>query len=305
MAVTKDLRDLHVTGRPERIGDGDSVVYLYVKKLNKMDMQRAVRKAGAARARHLAVLSDEDSDEYLDIWQQVHDLDRDTVTTYVIGEELAKARQSAEAELELGEDADGETTEWGKDGYLQGLLDSWRGDETTDGLEAVYAEDPEDTEAIRVFAELTRFADKVDELVAAQEADIRARHEDVPLDELRRRAVKTFAESKANGAWLDEFEKARLWLGVRRPCEECTVVADESRSEQHGGAHPERFFETRAEVDELEDETLGQLVDAYHAVSVDVTEGKDSEPTPDSLLSSEPSDTAETEQPSGPPTAGA
>ena len=63
--------------------------------------------------------------------------DRNGLVAMIIATDVGKARLRFEAEISSDEET------WAKDGYLQGLIDSWLGDEENPGLTATMAEDPD------------------------------------------------------------------------------------------------------------------------------------------------------------------
>lgn len=260
MPVKRRLEDLYVLGKEETFDDGaGEPLTVWLQKLNPVDTSTGLRRASAARARVMVLRSDPTSDEYLAIWEEVIDIGAAiSLVNYLMAEPEVRASERAEARLAFEE-------EWAKDEYLQGLKDLW-----ADSLAAVYALTPEDPDARRVFAELQRFDDAAS--LAAQEelSLIREELETLSAEELKQRVLDKLIDFQGNSAWLDEFRRCELWLGVRE--------ADN---------HKKRYFESREEVDHLPAEVLVRLLQGFAALTVDVTQGKGSEETPSSSPSSD------------------
>jgi hypothetical protein len=273
MAKRRRLSDLYVTGKPVTIGDGQGgEVTVYLQKLNPLDNEQALKKAGAARSRVLAWGKKPDSDEYLSVQSEVWDIkDTETLVEYLIQEDLVNKYSSAEAELAADE-------EWSKDNYYDGLKEAWE-----NGLSDTWAADPEDEDAKRVYVELTRFNDTVNERVESDAEKLRRDWQGAPEDTLREKVTEKFIKMRGDMEWLREFRKQELFLSTREP-----------------ENHKKLYFENRAEVDGLAPEVFKRLMDEYESLNVDVHEGKDLPVTPDSSPSSEASEKEETEQPSGP-----
>lgn len=270
MTTKRRLEDLYVRGRelPVDDGSGDPVV-VWVHKLSPLDHEKAIRKASAARAQVVLSARSEDSEEWQEAYADVLDLGkRDVLVDYLLAEDLARAQESTEAELSFGE-------EWTKDGYLQGLRDSWEDPEGS--LRDRYATDPDDEDARRVFLELKRFADQVDAQVAPELERLRRDYQDVPEDQLRQQAVARFVELRSGMLWLREFHKSQIFFGTRD-------VDD----------HNKRYFAHRDQVDTLAPEVFQALLHAFDELMVEPAEGKDSPRTPSSSPSSEPQNAAVT-----------
>lgn len=264
MAITKRrLEDLFVTGKELIFDDGaGEPVVVWLQKLNPIEMGSCMRRAGAARAKVTSVRSQPESDEYQAMWSEVLDIGASPngLIDYMMAEVIIRSQDTAEAKLAAEE-------EWSKDDYLQGLKDSWE-----ESLSKKYAEDPEDVEASRVKDELKRFADDAAVIAEEDVAERRVEVEAEPRSVLQEKVMERVVSYRSNAAWLDEFHRAQLWMGVRDP---------KNRRE--------RYFPQREIVDFLSGPVLTRLLNEYQALSVDVTEGKDSRKTPDSSVSSEPS----------------
>lgn len=285
------LGDLYVLeSEPIEFTTNRGSMWVVVRKLDPLDMDDARRRAGAVRARTMAVKAQRDSDEYLSLLSQAFDADRSTATDLLIREEVAKRRISVEAELELGEgDKPGEPTKWGKDGYLQGLVDQWQ------TLQYAFPEpehkDHED--AKRVFAELDEFSREVDERVDQHTANLRKKKDKLSDEEIAHEFAAFLVDVTADKAWARERDRCKVWMGtyVATPTDEGGFVV--------GGRCFPNTAAGREQVDRLDEAPLTRLIQAIEAIEVGVIEGKDSQPTTPSWLPSEPSDEAETAASSG------
>lgn len=272
------LSDLYQVGKEIIIDDGELVVdeetgeevpdpiVVYLRKLTLADQEKALRRANAARSASLALRTKPDSDEYRARFAEADAMDRDTKIMNLIADDLIKARQSMAAEI-----AEEEDSEWAEDGYLEGLRDAWE-----DELSRVWAENPEDPEAKRVYEELQRYEAEVVKFLDGQKASLAAQFERTSEDELTKQVVKKLFEMDAESAWYREFKRCQLWLAVRDPDD-----------------HKKLYFEDREEVDDLPMEVLTRLNREYEAMTVVTAEGKGS-PAPAS--SSEPSESGETQE---------
>lgn len=255
------LNDLYVTGAPFRIELGDEFEEVWLQKLNPIDHERAIRAAGAARARRMAAARDEDSDEYQSTKQGVAEFSERSVLIDLLAQSDLLERTAA-IEAELSDDS-----EWSKDNYLQGLFDAWQ-----TGVSDRYQKDDNatDAEAQHVFNELQRFNDFVQKRLDSEKEAIVRDLEDTSDEELVERASKLIVERVVAQAFMDEYEVQELLYAVRE--------ADN---------HRKYYFGTRADVDDLQPEVKEQLLQAYHELIVEPLEGKGSGET---QASSSPSD---------------
>lgn len=272
MPKKRRLQDLFVTGKEVSINDGSGdPVVVWIQKLTPVDHETAMRRANARRALFLSIRRMPETEEYQACAMDVYEADDDALIAEIVEGELAQKRLAIAAELAADE-------EWSKDDYLQGLEDAW-----TENLNERYNEEPEDPEAKRVFIELKRFADTVDERLADEREALMNDRSGYDRDELEQIVIKERIETLADLEWMKEYRKCELWLSIRE-------------SEDHS----KRYFRQRADVDDLAQQVLSPLVVAYQELQVDVVEGKDSGEIPDSSPSSEPSAPAEEESVSSP-----
>jgi hypothetical protein len=262
--MKRRLEDLYIRGRQVVIDDGTGdPVTVWMQKLNPLEHEKAIRKAGAAKARVLMALRDIDSEEYQEAYSDVVDLGpREALVEYLIADESAKIRDAKETELSFAD-------EWRDENYLQGLRDAWEDPDAP--LKDVYATNPDDEEAHRVFLELKRFADQVAAEVDPEIEALKQDWVDAPEEDIRKKTLERFIELRAGLAWLREFRRAEVYFGTRD-------------SEDHR----KYYFASRDQVDGLANEVFFQLSTACQDLMVEPAEGKDSPKTPSSSPSSEP-----------------
>jgi hypothetical protein len=272
------LTDLYVVGKEVPINDnsGGEPLVVWVQKLNPLQSETALRKAGAARARYIATRKDKDSEEYRDAMSDVLDYsERETLVEVVARDDLYAKRMAVEAEI-------GAEEEWTKDDYLQGLFDAWQGGEGEEGLKDRYAIDKEDEEAKRVFAELQRYNAQVDKIMEGERARIISDYSAWPDEKLTDRAVARVIENRSLTVFLKELETQQIFFAVRDPDD-----------------HKKLYFESVEEAASIADEVRTAIVDNLRMIAVERDEGKGSAGTPASSPSSEPSETVVTEASSG------
>lgn len=273
MVKKRRLGDLYQVGREVTVDDGEGPVTVWLQKLNPLETEQAARAAGVAKAKTLMTRRDKNSDEYLDIYAEVSEMPREGLVDLAIGEKLAQALESADAEISAAD-------EWSKDGYLQGLRDAW-----AEKLYDVYQEGEdadEYEEAQRVFTELQRFDQELTKRVEGERTKLERDYADVPIDELIETAADKVLSFRGDTAWLREWRRAQIWLGTRE-------------SEDH----KKRYFDKREEVDQLPIQILNALQAAYEQLEVGPIEGKDSPPTQPSSEQSEQQGEGETAAASG------
>jgi hypothetical protein len=276
MALRRRLQDLYVVGQEFTFNDGrGDPVTIYLRKLNPVDHENAMRRANAARSRTQAVRSQPDSDEYNDVYGSVSEFEREGLIQYLAEEERLNRAAVVEAERASDE-------EWTKDGYLDGLRDAW-----AEGLEDRWIVDNSDPEAARVWSELNRFTGLVDKEIEAEIESFKQGLEDRSDEALRQMVLERFLVVRASLAWLSEYRRCEIWLSARELDKRTKV------------------FASRDEVDELPLEMFQQLTEAYRSLAMDPMEGKDSRATGSSSRSSVPPASPEMEDTCGPEDAAA
>lgn len=263
------LSDLYVRGRELSVSDGEGEpVKIWLAKLNELDRETAVRRANAAKARYLIDGDNEEGDRFVAAYGEMREIEeREDLVIFLIADDVAKARRRIEAQLA----ADEET--WGKDDYLQGLLDAWLGDEESPGLGKAQMEDPQDPEAKRVWSEIDRYQQEVTKAIRAESDSLMKDFDDLDLDDIRRKAAHKLLELRANEEFTREFQRQQLFFAVR------DVVN-----------RRQRYFSAVSELDDLDDELRTYLAEQFADLMVDRVEGKDSPPPADSSTSSDSED---------------
>lgn len=257
------LTDLYKRGKPLTLNDGKGEpLEVYIQKLNPVEREKVNRRANSERAKVLALRRYPDSDEYQEIWVAAEELDRDGMESLVVAEAMVRRRAAIEAQIAFSD-------EWSKDGYLDGLRDSWE-----DGLKFEFAKNPDHEEASRVFNELKRFAEEVDTQIAAAEEAERKDLAGKSDETLRDECLKLLLNARADQQWLRGYRLEELYLSVRDPQD-----------------HNKLYFESIDEVDSLMAEIKTLLLTEVRNLTVEPSEGKDSE--------GEESSSPSSEQPSG------
>jgi hypothetical protein len=272
------LSDLYVRGKEVTIDDGtDDAVTIWLQKLNGVDRESCLRRSHAAKARYMSEADQEDSELFQAVFSQIRVMERDDLVGLIVAEDLAKYRQRVEAERS----ADEET--WGKENYLQGLVDAWIGDENEGGLAAIMAQDPEDPDVKRVDAELKRFEEEVLSLVRVESDRLILDWGDAPEETVWKRATSRLLDLRSTDAFGAEFERQQLFYSVRDPDD-----------------HAKRYFGTLTELDDLDDAVRKKLVNEYNELMVSPIEGKDLRASQPSSNSSDPLPVEEASADSGP-----
>lgn len=275
--TTRRVDDLYVLGRPFELSDGKTdaegveplpPVEVWLQKLDPLDADKTLRKANAAKARMLMVRSDEESEEWLEIYADVATFHVEAMAEFLATEELAEYEASVEAEQAAEE-------EWSKDDYLQGLRDAWNGSRDEPGLKEAAEDDPERE---KCWAELKRFAEQIAPRV---EDEKRRLIEDIkhrPIEELRKDAVRQYIERRASSVWLNEFRICEIAYGVR----------DAANHDRYyfGAKGKETEDIDWNRVRRLPPESFAALSNAYGELVVPPQEGKD---LPEAPSSSQPS----------------
>lgn len=270
--MKRRLEDLFVRGAFVDFDDGaGEPVKVWLQKLSPVEVNLALRRANAARARVKAVKFDPDSDAYMEMRLEVLEWEtKEDLVTYLVATVEANVEDRIEAEM-AGEE------EWSKEDYLQGLRDAWDG-----GLRDVFVVDPEGpegVEAARVLAELTRFADACRAAAAPEVAAAREHLEAQSMAELQEQAMERVIRYRSNAAWLNEMRLCEIFYGTH------DALPDAKRPGEWVATH-ERYWSARADFDRVANEVLTPLLATYAELSVDVLEGKGSEGTPTSSPSS-------------------
>lgn len=248
----RKLSDLFRRGEELTLDDGDGGITVYIRKLNPVEEETAVRKANARRATYLSQCKDQESEVFLATLGDLMDFDHESLLEYVASDELVRHADALEAEYASAE-------EWSKDNYLQGLYEAWE-----DGLKDRYFEDDdkEDEEAQRTWAEIERYNEGFQEVLEKERQRIKRDFASMDEDELRNDMATRISKMQADLVWLVEHHKWEVYLGTRDN-------ADKSK----------KYFESRDEIDDLAEETMQTLVAAFRNLNVEGDQGKDSPQT--------------------------
>jgi hypothetical protein len=255
----RKLGDLYVKGTEVIFDDGEideetgqpfPPIAVWLQKLNPVQQDQAATRASAERARVLAIARlPEDHPEKRVFYDELAALAPTTndMIEQLIAEDISKAVQSAEAEVAARE-------EWDEDGYLAGLQEAW---ELGARLEMHDPEHENHAEARRVYDELKKYADQVEEIVESERKRLQRDFAGKSDETLQKRCVDKLIRTHADRRWLMEYRKSELWLATRQP---------ESKRDL--------YFESRADVDDLSIEVFAQLINEYSNLLVPPTEGK-------------------------------
>ena len=148
------LFDLYKLGEDFTITEGDASVTVYLQKMNSIQQQKAQRKANAARANVLAMQRDENSEQRAEYETGFVDQFPTQVerVQFLVADRVVKERPKSEAKI-------ANSDKWVEDDYLQGLQESWN-DELSD---LWVSEDTRTEESARVYDELKKYLDEVEE----------------------------------------------------------------------------------------------------------------------------------------------
>lgn len=254
MNKTKKLFQLYVTGNPVTIGDDDgNEETLWIQKLNQHENESAYRKANAKRAKFILDKRDADSQAILELrgeYEALLDDGREPMVTYLANEKIGSAYEAREAELAASD-------EWSKDGYYQGLLDSWN-DEMAERYARRDDGDEPDEEAIKVFDEMKRFTEELEKILLSEKEDHMAYFEAMSDEKLEKLLIEKLIAGEADSIWLNEYKMQEIYYACR----------DFSN-------HTVRYFDSRDELNKIDFNVLIALLSAYRDLNVELTEGKD------------------------------
>lgn len=259
----RSLKDLFMVGQLETLTDGSDEVTVYIQKLTTAKIEECYKAANKSKSTVKALIKEYDKKKDLgeevqfseDLGFYIEEVDefletRDDFINYLISKDEDEARQSKEAEIAAND-------EWSKEGYLEGLQDSWH-----EGLKEIYLTEDEGSEEYEkakvVLDELARFQ----ALVEVEMKDVRNELiydlQDLTDETLREKAYKQYIKDVAEGEFIKTFLMHQVYHAVRDP---------ENRSEY--------IFSSPEDVYELTPETFAILQNAIQKITVPSTEGKD------------------------------
>lgn len=254
------LTDLFARGKFIEVTDGEVTVPLWIRKMTPSDAETAYLKASAKRAAYLTQTKEGlQSDVYVSLKTEIDLLEKEGIASWLVENEIVKRQPLIEARVAYED-------EWHEEKYLVSLQNRVLDQDFLD-REAENAEDPE---VQRVRAELARYQTQADSEVEKERLSLLKDFEARNIQDLRDDMMKMMMEAQADAAWLAEFQRCQVWL--------CVYDA-EQRSE--------KYFDSRAQVDELQIEVLNQILEAIDEIHMKDLEGKDSQQTQDSSAPAE------------------
>jgi hypothetical protein len=253
MARKRSLKDLYVRGKLLEVDDGSGEsVKVWLQKLNPVEYSECLKKADAARARVIAILRDKESDEYVTAVADVVSADKENLIEVLCAIEQGRIDPLVRAEIES-------ESRWADENYLAGLREAWL------ELEEVFIDDPEHKEARRTHDELKAFVEQCEKELEYRIESFREGLEVATDEELRDMAIRHNLKLMGDVQWMNEFYRQQVFHAVR----------DEDD-------HSQRYFDSRSELDELQEEVYGALYAGVQDLMVDPIEGKDSAAQPPS-----------------------
>lgn len=246
------LSELYQSGKLVVINDetdGDPAV-VWIKKLSDLEQRKCLDKSAHIRTQYLLMERKKDHAGRDKFVEQLiaYSLDaEESLIGFIVGGKLLEVQQSHESRIS-------EEEEWSKDNYLESLRTLWQ----DEGLEKKYELNPEDEDAKRVYEELKRFSDQVEEAVAAERDDMIESMRGRPYEDLLSDAVDQLIQTESNVKWIEEFHKWRLFFCVKDPED-----------------HRVPYFEDVEEIEYLPTDVIVRLQDEVEAINVTGLEGKD------------------------------
>ena len=248
-AARRRLTDLYLRGTELSLTDDDTddPIIVWISKISPVQQKESADRASAARAGVLALKKlPSDAPELDRYYEQLKDMSDEDIAEILIASRLQELEISHESELSFEE-------EWSKNGYLNSLKEAWDA-----GANLKYADDPSDPEPKRIHDELERFANEVAERIAASKQELLDEIFEFTAEERMKRALDRFVDAEGDYLWLNEFRKWQLYFAVRDP-----------------ENHKDLYFESRYEIDELDNRILLKLIESFNDISVEAIEGKD------------------------------
>jgi len=247
--VRKRLLNLYVLGEEVSFHDDEGEFSVWIQKINSWQDRDAIQKSKVVRAPIIALIKDKANPDRLAYIDLLSEWDFDTKETqiqFLISPKVQQARESAEARI-ASED------EWAKDDYLITLQEAW-----VSGLSDTYALNPDDKEANRIYLELRRYTDLVDSAVEHEANEYALDMEDKSEEAIQDQIVTKLIEHEADVVQMAEYHRWCIFYAIRN-------IDD----------HDELFFETREEIDYLDQSVYNRLLEAYLELEIAGMEGKD------------------------------
>lgn len=190
------------TGEVDEDGNEEVLVF-YARKMNPLQQENARRAADAARV-HMQRIADRPDDPDYDVMEAAVDEISD-LSMFIAEVEIARDKEKMEQELS-------EEEEWAQDNYYQSLIDAW-----TDDMRRDFAENLDEDrkpETKKIWAEMKRFNDILQDKIKRRRTNRAAEVEDWPLEKQRYEVLKILLEQQASQEWLRVFNTHRLMYGI-------------------------------------------------------------------------------------------
>ena len=244
----KKLDDLFRVGKEYDIApDGASEPFMvYVRKLGPTQQTTSARQANSARMEFYLDARNEESGYHRTLVAQVAEIDLENKIRQLAMTEIAEDRQKLEQEISG-------RPEWSEDGKLQTLVDMWE-----DGLmkDWLMGEEERSEESVRVFEEMKKFTDEVDQRLQAL-LDIEMKKiEEKGEDWIDKKMISSQIEFDANAEWIKMFRMHQIMFGTR----------DIDTGEQ--------IWDSIDQIEDLAAELFGKLSKAVIDLNVPITEVK-------------------------------
>jgi hypothetical protein len=239
-----------LVGRELELNDGGSEpgISVYLQKISPIEQRDAADCATKARASLLAIKNSPIENKVL-YEDQLEDMGLDSRESYIdflSANRIEELRLSAEQRI-------AEEDEWSKNDYLHSLQEAWNS-----GLSDSWVVNDEDEEANRVYLELKRYTDIVEDSLSNDKKDIYAEFDLIEGTDLKNKVVDKVIEMEADFAWMNEFSFYQAFYATRE-------VDD----------HNVRYFTSIDEVKTIDTRVLTEIISNYREMTVEGVEGKD------------------------------
>ena len=245
----KRLMNLYMIGKEVTFEDESGEFSVWLQKINPWQEREAIAKSKIVRAPIMALKRDRldpDRVQYTDLLVDWGMDNKDAQIAFLISPKVQQARDSAEAKIAFED-------QWAKDDYLITLQEAWNS-----GMADVFALDPEDKEASRIYGELRRYTDQVDAEVEYEANEYALDMQDKDEAKIEQDVLDILIDAEADALQMAEFRRWQMFYAVRNPDD-----------------HDALFFEGREDVDVIDPKIFIRLLEEYSEMTVDGLEGKD------------------------------
>jgi len=201
--------ELDEEGSPVLDDDGNAVmvdqdpIVFYARKMNPLQQESAARRASAAQIHMRRLVFRPDDPDYSIMESAVDEIE--DLSMFVARVESNNDTDKMQQELS-------EEDEWAKDNYYQSLIDAWTPKMKRDWTENT--EEERDPESKRIWAELKRFDDILEDKMKSRRTNRAAEVEAKPEEEQRKLVFKILLEQQCNGEWMRVFNLWRQIYGI-------------------------------------------------------------------------------------------